>query len=377
MGATVRVLISGAGVAGLALARFLERSGVEADLIDKTTAWGPAGYGISVWGSGLRAFEKLGLIDRVLEENPPVDAWVFCDHNGRVLRRAKVGLPDRPALTRIHRADLHALLREGLEPRIEMGVAIESAEPGPHDVRVRLSTGEERVYDLLIGADGLRSQVRQLCFDSWSVTDGGTDWWSFWAPEGVYTPPGQTEVLGRDGKAFLIAPAGRRIEAAVAVARTPGDDGGTPLERLRAVISSEDWVMGELVASLDEEAPLFHTRNFEVHVPDWRRGRVLLIGDAAHALHPVLGMGASLALEDAWLLAEELESGPVDEALERFVARRKPRVQRFQRLAAVTRRGFFPSSAILAAIRNFAIEHTSFMERGFQRQAREMWTATL
>ncbi len=373
----MRVLISGAGVAGLALARFLERGGVEVDLVDKTTAWGPVGYGISVWGSGLRAFDKLGLIDRVLEENPPVEDWVFRDHTGRVLRRASVGLPDKPALTRIHRADLHALLREGLEARIEMGVLIECVQPGPCEVRVRLSNGQERVYDLLVGADGLRSQVRQLCFDGWSVTDGGTDWWSFWAPEGVYTPPGQTEVLGRDGKAFLIAPAGRRIEAAVAVARAPGDVGGTPLERLRSVISPGDWVMGDLVAALDEKAPLFHTRNCEVQAPRWRSGRVLLIGDAAHALHPVLGMGASLALEDAWLLAEELECGSADEALDRFVARRRPRVQRFQRLAAVTRRGFFPSSAILAAIRNFAIEHTSFMERGFQRQAREMWTATL
>lgn len=373
----MKVLISGAGVAGLALARFLDQRGIESDLVDKTTAWGPVGYGISVWGSGLRALEQLGLIDVVLERNPPIDAWVFRDSKGRVLRRASVGLPDRPALTRIHRADLHAILRQGLERRITMGVQIEQVRSRPDGVEVRLSSGEQREYDLLVGADGLHSQVRSLCFDDWNVVDGGTDWWSFWAPEGLYTPPGQTEVLGRDGKAFLIAPAGGRMEAAVAVARLPGDEAGTPLERLRAVLSPDDWVMHDLVSAINESAPVFHTRNCEVSLSRSRRGRVLLIGDAAHALHPVLGMGASLALEDAWLLAEELEHGSPETALERFVDRRSPRIQRFRRLAAVARRGFFPPSSILASIRNFAIEHTSFMERGFQRQAREMWTQAL
>lgn len=377
MSGTVRVLISGAGVAGLAFARFLDQRGIEADIVDKATAWGPVGYGISVWGSGLRTFEKLGLIDRVLEDNPPVEAWVFRDHTGRVLRRAKVGLPDKPALTRIHRADLHALLRQGLQSRIAQGVTVESVQPMGNGVAVRLSNGAEREYDLLIGADGLRSQVRQLCFDDWHVVDGGTDWWSFWAPEHVYKPPGQTEILGRDGKAFLIAPAGKRMEAAVAVARPSGDLQGTPLEKLRSVVGPDDWVMSALVNAIDESTPLFHTRNHEVRCGESRHGRVLLIGDAAHALHPVLGMGASLALEDAWLLAEELESGSVDAALDRFVARRRPRIQRFQRLAAVARRGFFPLSSILASVRNLAIEHTSFMERGFQRQAHQMWTQTL
>lgn len=364
-------------MAGLAFARFLEQRGVEADIVDKAAAWGPVGYGISIWGSGLRAFEKLGLIDQVLERNPPVEAWVFRDHTGRVLRRAKVGLPDKPALTRIHRADLHALLRQGMQPRIAQGVTVEAVEPIRNGVTVRLSNGVERAYDLLIGADGLRSQVRQLCFDHWSLVDGGTDWWSFWAPGHVYKPPGQTEILGRGGKAFLIAPAGKRVEAAVTVARPPGNRQGTPLEKLREVIGPEDWVMSALVDAIDERTPLFHTRNHELRCAEWRQGRALLIGDAAHALHPVLGMGASLALEDAWLLAEELDHGSVDEALDRFVERRRPRIQRFQRLAAVARRGFFPPSSILASVRNFAIEHTSFMERGFQRQAHEMWTQAL
>jgi 2-polyprenyl-6-methoxyphenol hydroxylase-like FAD-dependent oxidoreductase len=373
----VKVLISGAGLAGLALARFLEQRGVEVELVDKTASWASVGYGISLWGSGLRALGELGLIERVLEANPPVREWIFRDPAGRILRRARVGLPDRPALTRIHRAELHGVLRDGLAAPVRLGVTVESVRSAGPGVAVGFSDGDERQYDLLVGADGLRSQVRSLCFNDWKVVDGGTDWWSFWIPDGCRPPAGHNEILGRDGRTFLIAPIGDRIEAAVAIARPPDGGAGSALERLRGLVGSDDWAISDLVGALSEGDAIFHARNREVYAPTWLQGRTLLIGDAAHALHPVLGMGASLALEDAWLLAEELDCGPIDQALERFVRRRRPRVQRFQRMAAVARRGFFPPSPILAAIRNFAIEHTSFMEGAFQRQARSMWTEAL
>jgi FAD-dependent urate hydroxylase len=323
-----RILVVGAGLAGLALARALGRAGFAPDLIEREAGWEAAGTGMYLPANGVRALGALGLEEAVAARAVPITHQRLLDHHGRLL--AEIDLDglwgDVGACLALHRADLHQVLREGVTVR--MGRTIASLEHLDGPVRVTFDDGRQDSYDLVVGADGLRSSVRRLAVDPHPPVPVGQHSWRFLAP----CPPQLatwTVMLGR-GASFLTIPIGQgRVYCYADVTTDPAGDrlpAGDPLAGLGARFAGFAAPVPELLDQLPPPDRIHVAPIEQVAAERWGRGAVVLVGDAAHGMSPNMAQGAALAFEDALVLAERLaQAGSVAEALAGFVARRHPR----------------------------------------------------
>jgi 2-polyprenyl-6-methoxyphenol hydroxylase-like FAD-dependent oxidoreductase len=323
-----RILVVGAGLAGLALARALGRAGFAPELIEREAGWAAAGTGIYLPANGVRALGALGLDEAVAARAAPITHQRLLDHHGRLL--AEIDLDglwgDVGACLALHRADLHQVLRDGVA--VGMGRTIASLEHLDGPVEVTFDDGRQGSYDLVVAADGLRSTVRRLAVDDRPPVPVGQHSWRFLAP----CPPGITTwtvLLGR-GTSFLTIPiGGGRVYCYADITTNPAVDGspaGDPLAGLRERFAGFAAPVPELVDQLQDPTQVHAAPIEQVAAERWGRGAVVLVGDAAHAMSPNMAQGAALAFEDALVLTACLtRAGSVAEALAGFVARRHPR----------------------------------------------------
>ena len=323
-----RVLIVGGGIAGLSLAPMLTRIGVAVDVIEREPAWRPAGTGIYLPGNAARALRALGLEAQVASRAVEIARQRFCDHRGRLLCEvdvAELWAAVGPCLA-LHRADLHAVLWEAAGAMsFRNGLALERLAQYGGIVSVVFSDGTSGEYDLVVGADGIHSAVRQLTFQPTTVPRPvGQVGWRFLAPR----PPEVTTwsvMLGRRA-AFLTIPIdGDCVYCYCDVVSPPDHD--TP-ERVPAHRLGELFVefADPAAAMLGAPADIHVSTIEEVVLDRWARERVVLIGDAAHATSPNMAQGAAMALEDALVLTDCLRRIPtIPDAIAAFEARRRPR----------------------------------------------------
>jgi FAD-dependent urate hydroxylase len=319
----VRVLILGAGLAGLALARALRQVGITAEVIERQAGWEAGGTGIYLPANGVRALGALGLRDTVAAVGVRIARQRLLTHRGRLL--AEIDLSDLwgdagPCLA-LPRAELHRILRKGVPLRL--GATIAALEQVGGRVRVAFEGGARSDYDLVVGADGLRSTVRRLAVDGGAAVPVGQRSWRFLAPR----PRGAdtwSAMLGRDAT-FLTIPIGQGTTYCYADVGSPGPPAGDPVAALRERFAGFAAPVPELLEGL--AAAEVHAAPIEqVGAERWGRGAVALIGDAAHGMSPNMAEGASLAFEDALELAACLrDAGSVAAALADFAARRAPR----------------------------------------------------
>jgi FAD-dependent urate hydroxylase len=322
-----RILIVGAGIAGLAAARALGRAGFAPELVEREAAWDHAGTGLYLPANGARALRALGLEEAVVARAAPIGSQRLLDHRGRLLAEVDVRRlwgEVGPCLA-LPRADLHAVLRAGVPLR--RGRAVRSLERPDGPVAVAFDDGGEGEYDLVVGADGLRSAVRRLAVDPRPPVPVGQDSWRFLAP----CPPEVTTwtvLLGR-GASFLAVPVGRGLVycyADVASDAAGGGLDGDPVGRLRRRFAGFAAPVPGLLDQVGDPERVHVGPIEQVAEQRWGRGAVVLVGDAAHGMSPNMAQGASLALEDALVLAACLRAaGTVGDALAAFVARRSRR----------------------------------------------------
>lgn len=323
-GSTLRILVVGAGVAGLAVARALRLSGFRPEIVEKLPASVVAGAGIYLPGNAARAFRDLGLDGPIRPLGQVIGRQRFLDSAGRQL--CEVDLTrlwsDVGECRALPRSELHQVLLTGAGGEVRHTTEVTALELSAETVTVTFGDGGRADYDLVIGADGRRSTIRalaalggparpagQVVYRS-VVTDGPriTDW---------------TSLLGQRA-GFIVMPmgAGRLYCYADEAATAPPAD---PLARLRELFGGYGGPVPEVLAAV---------RTVQVAVTDevelgrWSRGRVVLVGDAAHATSPTLSQGAAMAVEDAVVLAGELRRvGCVPEALTAYESRRRPRTK--------------------------------------------------
>jgi FAD-dependent urate hydroxylase len=326
-----RVLIVGGGIAGLALAPRLARTGVAVELIEREPAWQRAGTGIYLPGNAARALRALGLEARIASRAVEIARQRFCDHRGRLLCEvdvAKLWESAGPCLA-VHRAELHALLREAAgDVPVRTGLALKQLSQRDGIVAVGFSDGTSGEYDLVVGADGIHSAVRRLTFGPTAVPRPvGQVGWRFLARR----PPEVTTwsvMLGR-GTAFLTLPLdGDRVYCYCDVV-SPRDHSARergPAERLRELFAEFAEPAATLLAGLDAAADIHVSTIEEIALDRWAHERVVLTGDAAHATSPNMAEGAAMALEDALVLADCMHMIPtIPDAIAAFEARRRPR----------------------------------------------------
>lgn len=330
-----RALVVGAGLAGPAVARGLAARGIATDLIEMRAETAELGAGLLLTGNALAALDALGAGGAVRAAGREVEEVRYADAEDRDLFRLRVGASRGwGPFVSIHRAALRRALLEApapLAPRT--GTTIASIDPGADSVRVRFSTGEEADYGLVIGADGVHSDLRRRVFGTpLPAPIAGYAGWRLVVASAAPVPV-PTWFLG-NGRTLLLHPlrGGEIYCGAGPVDETLLGGAGSELDRLRAAFADFAEPVASFLAQLPADARPVPTRYWEVAQEPWYRGRCLLIGDAAHACAPTLAQGAAMAFEDAVVLCERLDAEPdVGAALAGFTARRRARIEQAQR----------------------------------------------
>jgi len=326
-----RALIVGGGVAGMSAATMLLRAGVEVRLVDVDPNWRVAGAGITLTAPTLRAFETLGILERVIEEGHTHEGIRVCDVQGRPLEEVRSpplgeGIPGaggilRPVLHRILSDRIKALGAE-----VRLGVTAQSVDPHESGIAVAFANGTRDRYDFVIGADGIHSGMRKLLFpEAPKPRFTGQACWRLLTQR----PPeiGRRHFfLGGRGKCGL-TPVSRSEMYLFYLEHVPDNPWREPAQQhvlLRALLGEYGGVLARVRETLGPESRIVY-RPLEAHVlrGGWYRDRAILIGDAAHASTPQLASGAGMAAEDGIVLAEELaRADRVPAAFEAFMRRR-------------------------------------------------------
>jgi 2-polyprenyl-6-methoxyphenol hydroxylase-like FAD-dependent oxidoreductase len=345
--ASVRsVLIVGGGIGGLTLATALGQRGIHAHVVELKQSEAVYGVGIIQPGNALRALKCLGLMEPCLEAGFQVSEYRYYDADENLLASLKplrVAGPDAPAMNMLPRPALHQILRSAAEQagaRIRLGVTVERIDQSDAGVHVVLSNDEAHCYDLVIGADGIRSKVRELVFGrEFEPRFTGHGVWRYTTKRPANLTF-QSMYMGVGVKAGLV-PLTAATMYLLLVSNEPGNP-WLPADRLGALLcdrmKSFNGMLADLRGEIASANGIVYVPIEEVILPlPWHKGRVVLIGDAAHASSPHIAQGAAMAIEDAVVLAELLGSDDsVADVLAVFERRRFPRCKFVQDLSRKT-----------------------------------------
>lgn len=326
-----RILIVGGGIAGLSVATALHRQGLTPELVERSTIWSVVGAGINLPANGVRVLRALGIGEAVDRAATAIRRWGFFDQQGALLCETDLEELWREvgpclAITRVRLQE--ALLSGAVAVPHRLGVSLTALTQDDTRVRVGFSDGTSGDYDLVVGADGIHSTVRELAVVASSPGYAGQMAWRSVIPT---RPRGidHMMVLMGDGCFFGLVPMGEGYTYGF------GAVGGTRfesplvgrLERFRRRFADFGAPVPAYLAALQCDEQLHFGAIEWVELDEWYRGRVVLIGDAAHAGPPHMGEGGCMAMEDALVLADVLRKGDsVESTLEAYVRRRRPRV---------------------------------------------------
>jgi len=335
MPAVSTVLVVGAGVAGTAAAVLLAEAGVAVDLVEVKPDVTALGSGITLQGNALRVMRRLGVWDTAREQGFSFDTVGFRapDPAGTLVMEvpdARFGGAALPATMGMYRPDLARLLVDratSLGVTVRYGTSVTVLEGDGDGVDVTFTDGRVARYDVVVGADGIRSRVRDLLgIDAGTVPLGMGIFRAFTPRPASVT---RTDLF-YGGPSYIAGYCPTSQDSLYCYLVEPARDrsGQTPeqlLADLRELSLAYHGPWDEIRAVLTDPATVSYTQ-FETHVvpAPWNRGRVVLIGDAAHTCPPTVAQGAAMAFEDGAVLAELLVTGPaVDDALwQAFTARR-------------------------------------------------------
>ncbi|WP_245344138.1 FAD-binding domain [Bradyrhizobium japonicum] len=373
------VLISGVGIAGPTLAYWLKAAGFQPTLLERASALRSGGYVIDFWGLGYTIAERMGLIPEINRDGYYAQEFRIVDEAGR--RLAGFGTDVLSELTNgryvtLQRSDLSRMLFErasGVEAIF--GDEIILVGEKPDCVEVQLKHGGKRRFDLLVGADGLHSAVRNLVFGPQAQFERrlGYTVAAFEAhgyrprDEDVYLIYGQPgRMVGRftlrdDRTLFLLVFA----EHHSVLTETPNSQKAL----LREIYGGDGWECDQMLAELGRAGELYFDTVSQIRMPNWSRGRVALIGDAAFCVSLLAGQGSALAMISAYVLAGELamSGGRYVEAFAGYEARLKSYIGRKQRGAERFAGALAPRTRVGMLFRNVVVR--SFSIPGLARLA--------
>lgn len=334
----MKIIIAGGGIGGMALAALLRRRGVTAEIYERAPDFDHAGYMLGLYPVGTRVLHGLDLIRDFLAAAERMDSYTVCNGHAEEIHRYALGdMLERHGYSGgIMRGELLALLRSRCrDVALHFGQPLVDFEDTGDEVRVRLADGGMTTCDLLVGADGIHSTVRRHLFGDAPDHDTGWGCWA-WVVRGTTRPPNAVREHWGAGRFLGLYPVkgGLGIVAAGPTAMLGPDAIGRDGRRLRQHFAAFGPSVADLFATLpDDLGRTFWWKLSDFRSPGWTRGRVALLGDAACAFLPTAGVGASMALESAAVLDDEL--GRTDThflagALARYEKRRKSRAEAFQ-----------------------------------------------
>ncbi len=328
-------IVVGAGIGGLAVAIALARRGVAVTVLERAPAIREVGAGLQVSPNGLAVLRALGLEKRLAERGAVQGKAVVMqafDREGDVARLDLTRLADDQTYLFMHRADLiDVLVQAAREHNVsfEMGAEVRTVTSGDLP-ELTLRDGSTRRAELIVGADGIHSVARQTLNGSDDAIFTGQVAWRATIPNSVGHPEVAMVTMGAGRHLVSYPLRGGRLVNLVAVEERSGwasegwNHADDP-ENLRAAFSAFGGIAAEMINAV-EMTTLWGLHRHPV-ASVWQHGGVALLGDAAHPTLPFLAQGANMALEDAWVLAEEVCAGGVA-ALPAYQQAREGRVKR-------------------------------------------------
>jgi 2-polyprenyl-6-methoxyphenol hydroxylase-like FAD-dependent oxidoreductase len=317
----MRVLISGSSIAGPACALWLHRAGAEVTVVEKSRAPRPGGHAVDVRGVARQVVEWMGIREAIRARQVDERGWALVDHRNRTMGRMSAdafGGEGIVAEIEIARGDLAEVLRDATASFTDYryGDRITAMDQDRDGVDVTFASGLRERYDLVIGADGVHSGVRSLAFGPdaehvrylglysayFTVTDpGDLDNWYLMYNEPGGLVAGLRPERGGTAKAHL----GFREPVARYERLSRDEEKRVVAERL----AGARWKVPELLAQMPDAPDFFFDSINQVRVKRWWRGRIALVGDAGYCGSPLAGLGTSMSLVGAYVLAGELATG--------------------------------------------------------------------
>jgi 2-polyprenyl-6-methoxyphenol hydroxylase-like FAD-dependent oxidoreductase len=363
------VLICGAGVAGPTVAFWLIRNGMRPTIVERAPRPRAGGYMIDFWGAGYEVAERMGLIDSVRRVGYQVQELRLVNRCGRRVGGFNVGVLRELTADRyisLARSDLARILLGAVEQETELifDDSVASIQEQEHGAEVEFRRSGRRRFDLVIGADGLHSEVRRAAFgpeDRFERRLGYTvaafKATGYRPPQDenayvAYTLPGRhvARFAMRDDRTLFLF-----VAASEHLPDTDSHDRAAQERALERAYGSAGWECRAILDAMHRSDDLYFDRVSQIVVPRWHRGRVVLLGDAAYCPSLLAGEGAGLAMAGAYVLAGELAKAHGDHtaAFERYEAFLRPVLERKQRAAARLGRAFAPRSWLGVHVRDW------------------------
>lgn len=336
------VLISGASVAGPALALWLSRYGFQPTIVERAPALRPGGYAIDFRGASLRVLERMGLLPAVQAKQTRIGAITIVDRNHRKIASMPDGFTSGEL--EILRGDLAAIFHQATRDTTEyiFDDSIDALEETPSGVDVTFHSGARRSFDLVVGADGLHSGVRTLAFGDEARFVRYLGYYV-----SIFSIP---NYLNLDHAGLYYGTLGKKVgifsggdphdaKASFFFATEPLDsarrDPAQQKEILRAHFRNEGWQLPRLLELMDTAPDFYFDSVSQVKMDRWSKGRTVLLGDAAWCASPLSGMGTGMAVVGAYVLAGELAqaNGDYRIAFDQYEARMRGFVQKCQGIA--------------------------------------------
>ena len=353
----MKALVAGAGIGGLAAGIALREAGCEVEIFERARELREIGAGLMIWPNGTRSLRALGVEPRALT----VQRITFCNWHGRRLMEAPVDLISQrygSDVAVVHRAHLQAALADRFgDSGLRLGADVTRFVQDADQVQVELRDGTIASGDLLVGADGLRSVVRrQVLEDGDPVYLGSTIWRGMVNSKGIDLAAGHgLNWIGRASEFLAFHLADDRIYWAGVTEEPRGEKSGPGghkqdlLDRFR----TWDMLIPALIVATEEVKILRNDMYDRPPAPRWSRGRVTLVGDAAHPMTPNQGQGACQALEDAVALGQSLRrESDVPTAFELYEHARLRRANAAVAMSHRATRGVQIDNPLLCAIRD-------------------------
>lgn len=319
----MRVLIVGAGIAGSTLVYWLQRAGHELTLLERSHDLRRGGYLIDFWGTGFDVAERMGLVPRLRREGydlTEVRDVASDGHSVASLDPQRIAAGASGRYVSILRSDLAAAIYDSLDGGVEtiFGDTVTRLMEGERSVSVEFDHAAPREFDLVVGADGLHSQVRKLAFGAESnfERDLGIAVAAFDVTG--YRPRDELVAVMHAEVGFQAIRVALRDDITMFMLTfrhhgpVPVDDVSAQQELLRTSLADAGWEIPEILRQLPRARTLYLDRASQIRMPTWTSGRVALIGDAAASPSLLAGQGSALAMVEAYVLAAELAATPGD-----------------------------------------------------------------
>jgi 2-polyprenyl-6-methoxyphenol hydroxylase-like FAD-dependent oxidoreductase len=377
--APMKILVSGGGIAGSAAALFLARQAHTVRIVDRAPSFQKRGYAISLKHFGIRLMTELGLDEELRRHALAYDKLYFYHSDGRPMQIMSADLVQQATHGQIftYRSELHAILHEAVCASVappRFGVHIAALTQDARAVRVTLSDGTVEDFDLVVVSEGMRSTTRQLLWGAEGPEPIGV----MYAAATVdvshgLDPHGVHGYVGKEHNAAFLPIDDRRL-LMQCYWRAAGGDRPDPA-RARALLVDSFHGFGprirELLEAIPVDGDVFCDAVSMIVLPSLHRGRVVLVGDAGHCPTFLSGMGASLGLLGAKLLAQSLgATGDVDAALSAYDEKLLPLVKHFQHNAVSNVGNLLPSSHLKEVLMGWALHllPPSLMAKQFGKQ---------